>query len=92
MVSQFNSLATTPQKTSAWDFETETNHSILVRLPDLKLINKKKEIVKDFTVLTDHRIKIKSSKKVKKYQDLAREKKKRIRSGEREADGDSCSS
>ena len=45
-----------------WDFDIQTDHLILARRPDLKIINNKKkrtcEIV-DFAVSTDHRIKLK---------------------------------
>ena len=59
-----------------WDFNTQTDHLIPARKPDLIIINKKKKICKivDFTVPADHRIKLKECEK--KYLDLARELKK----------------
>ena len=48
-----------------WDFDIQTYHLILVRRPDLIIINKKKrtcEII-DFAVPTDHRIKLKECEK-----------------------------
>ena len=60
-----------------WDFDIDTDHLILARRPDL-IINKKKRICKivDFSVLVDHRIKLKECEKKDKYLDLARELKK----------------
>ena len=57
-----------------WDFNTETDHLISVRIPDLIIINKKKRTFKivDFTVPADHRIKLKESEKKDNYFDLAR--------------------
>ena len=61
-----------------WDFDTQTDHLILARRPDLIIINKKKRIFKvvDFAVPADHRIKSKECEKKDKYLDLARELKK----------------
>ena len=65
-----------------WDFDTQTDHLISARRPDLMIINnnkkKKKRISKivDFAVPADHRIKLKESEKKDKYLDLARELKK----------------
>ena len=51
---------------------------ISARRPDLIIINQKKSICKivDFTVLADHRIKLKECEKKHKYLNLARELKK----------------
>ena len=48
-----------------WDFEIQTDHLMLVRRPDLVIINKKKRTccIVDFAVPVDHRVKIKESKK-----------------------------
>ena len=61
-----------------WDFDIQTDHQISARRPDLIIINKTNIICKivDFAVPTDHRIKLKASKKKDKYLDLARELKK----------------
>ena len=61
-----------------WDFETQTDHLILARRPDLVIIKKKERTYKivDFAVSVDHRIKLKESEKRDKYMDLARELKK----------------
>ena len=61
-----------------WDFDIQTDHLILARLPDLIIINYKKEICKivDFDVPVDHRGKLKESEKKDKYQDFTRELKK----------------
>ena len=61
-----------------WDFNTQTDHLISTRRPDLIIINnkkKKKRICKivDFAVLADHRVKLKESEKKDKYLDLVRE-------------------
>ena len=52
-----------------WDFDIQTDHLILAKR------QKKKRTCKivDFTVLADHRIKLKESEKKDKYLDLARE-------------------
>ena len=57
------------------DFETQMNHPIPVRRPDLVLINKKKKrcCLVDFAVAVDNRTKIKESAKIYKRLDLARE-------------------
>ena len=57
-----------------WDFDIQTDHLISARRPDLIIINNKKRTCKivDFAVPTNHRIKIKESKKKDKYLDLAR--------------------
>ena len=54
------------------------DHLILVRWPDLILINHKKRAHKivDFAVLADHRVKLKESDKKGKYLNLGRELKK----------------
>ena len=62
-----------------WDFDTQADHLISARRPDLIIIhNKKKKICKivDFAVPADHRIKLKECEKRDKYLDLARELKK----------------
>ena len=58
-----------------WDFDTQTDHLISARRPDLIIINKKRELTKfkDFAVLADHRVKLKENEKNDKYLDLARE-------------------
>ena len=60
------------------DFDIQTDHLLLVRRPDLIVINKKKRTCKivDFAIPADHRIKLKESEKKNKYLDLAREMKK----------------
>ena len=55
-----------------WDFEIQTARQILVSWPDLEIIYKKRE----FDIRTDHRVKIKESKRGDKYLDIARELKK----------------
>ena len=61
-----------------WDFNIQTDHLILVRRPDLIIINKKKRICKivDFAVPAYLRINLKESEKKDKYIDLSRELKK----------------
>ena len=63
-----------------WDFDLQTDRLILVRRPDLIIINKKKrkKICKivDFTVSGGHRIKQKECEKRDEYLSLARELKK----------------
>ena len=61
-----------------WDFNIQTDHLILARRPDLRIINQKKRICKivDFAVSADHRINLKECEKKDKYLDLARELKK----------------
>ena len=62
------------------------NHLISVWRPDLIIINKKKKKEKEkrtwkivgFSVLTDHRVKLKEREKKDKYFDLAREWKKTV--------------
>ena len=56
----------------------QTDHRILVRRPDLVLINKKRRIyfLGGFTVSTDHRVKVKKGEKLGKYLNLARGLKK----------------
>ena len=64
------------------DLDTQTDHLISVRRPDLIITNKKKKKKKrickivDFPVPADHRIKLKECEKKDKYLDLARELKK----------------
>ena len=60
------------------DFDIHTDHLISARRSDFIIINKKKRICKivNFTVLADHRIKLKECEKKDKYFDLARELKK----------------
>ena len=61
-----------------WDFDIHTDHLILIRRPDLIIINKKKSTCKivDFAIPADHRIKLKECEKKDKCLDLARELKK----------------
>ena len=62
-----------------WDFDI-TDHLISARRPDLRVMNQKKKRtckIVDFTVPTDHRIKLKESDKKDKYLDLAREKERK---------------
>ena len=62
-----------------WDFDTQTDHLISARKPDLIMINKKKKKIckiVDFAVPADHRIKLKECEKRDKYLDLAWELKK----------------
>ena len=63
------------------------DHSILVRRPELVLINKKKKfiILCHLAVLANHRVKMKEDEKIDKYADLTRELKKAM---EQESDGD----
>ena len=60
------------------DFEIQTYHLISARWQDLIIINKKWRTCRivDFTVSTDHRVKLKESEKKDKYLDLARKFKK----------------
>ena len=54
-------------------FETQMDHLILARRPDLVVINKKKKCcIVDFAIPVDDRVKIKENKKIDKYWDLAR--------------------
>ena len=68
-----------------WDFEIQTDHLILARRPDLKIINqnKKERLCKivDFAVPADHRIKLKEREKKDTYFDLDRELKKTVQHG-----------
>ena len=62
-----------------WDFNTQTDHLIPARRPDLIIINKKKKRtckIVHFAVPADHRIKLKECEKRDKYLDLVRELKK----------------
>ena len=62
-----------------WDFDIQTDHLFSARQPDLIIINNNKKEnfqIVDFTVLADHRIKLKENEKIDKYLDLARELKK----------------
>ena len=52
-------------------------HLISDRRPDLIIIKKKNYRTLDFAVPADHRVKFKESEKKNKYQDLARELKKK---------------
>ena len=58
-----------------WDFKMLTDHPISAGSPDLMLIKKKQRIcyLVDFAVLEDHKVKMKESKNIDKYLDLARE-------------------
>ena len=57
-----------------WNFEIQTDHVIPASRSDLVIVNKKKRTgwIADFTLLTDHRIKLKESEKRDKYLDLTR--------------------
>ena len=58
------------------DFEIETANPIQVRRLDSVLINNRKKITSyqvDFPIPTDLKVKIKESKKIHKYLDLAKE-------------------
>ena len=63
-----------------WAFDIHTDHLILVRGPDLIIINKKKKTcqIVDFAVPAGHRIKLKEYEKKDKYIDLARQLKKNM--------------
>ena len=54
------------------------DHHVSARWPDLMIVNKKKRSfwIVNFIILTDHRVKLKESKKRDKYLDLIRELKK----------------
>ena len=59
-----------------WDFDTQTDHLISARRPDLIMIKKKKKEnrtcnIVDFAVPADHRVKLKESEKKDKFLDLA---------------------
>ena len=56
-----------------WDFMIQTDHPTLAKIPGSVLINKKKELVIFFALPADHWLKIKESKKIYKYINLARE-------------------
>ena len=55
-----------------WSLEIQTGHSVLTRRPDFVIINKQKRTCRqmDFAFPTDHRAKIKESKKRDRYLDL----------------------
>ena len=61
-----------------WEFETQTDHLISARRPDLVVINKKKRTsqIVDFAIPADHRVKLKENEKKDKYLDFARGLKK----------------
>ena len=58
-----------------WDFNIQTDHLILARIPDLIIINKKMRICKivNFAVPADHRINLKECEKKDKNLNLTRE-------------------
>ena len=64
-----------------WDFETQTDHPISARQPDLMIINKKKKKrncqIVDIAVQADHKVKLREGEMRDKYLDLARELKKK---------------
>ena len=64
-----------------WDFDIHTDHLILTRRPDLKVINKIKRICKivHFAVAGGPQYKTKICEKKEKYFDLARELKKTVK-------------
>ena len=81
------------------DFEIKADHLISARRPDLQTViiinnnnnnnNNNKERtcrIVNFTVLEDHRVKLKESEKRDKYLDLARELKKKTTEHESDAD------
>ena len=56
------------------DFDIQTDHLISGRRPDLIIINRRKKRtckIVNFTVLADHKVKLKESEKRNKYLDLA---------------------
>ena len=66
-----------------WDFEIQTDHLLLAKWRDLKIVNKKtKENLLDFAVPADQRVKLKEFKKRDNYQDLAGEVKKPTEHGD----------
>ena len=69
------------------DFEILTDHVILTRQLNLVIINKKKRTCRivDFTVLADHRVKLKENENNDKYLNIAIELKKSV---EHESDVD----
>ena len=77
-----------------WDFDIQTDHLILSRRQDLIIINKKKKEnlqIVDFSVPTDHRIKLKECETRDKYLDFARESKKTMEhEGDNYTNGDWC--
>ena len=77
------------------DFETQKDHSIPARIPDLVMINKKKKRIyrkADFAIPGDRRVKIKEIEKRDKYLDLAKKlkktKKNKKKTGKHESTGD----
>ena len=71
--------------------QIQTDHLILSEKLNLVLISKKKRTchLVDFSIPADHSVKIKESKKIDKYLDLAGEMKKTV---EHKSDGDTNSS
>ena len=65
------------------EFDIQTDHLILARRPDLKVIDKKKRTCKivDFAFSADNKIKLKESEKKDNYLDLATELKKYMEHG-----------
>ena len=61
-----------------WNFEIQTDHLISASRPDLIIINKNERTsrIVDFTVLADHRVKLKENEKRDKYHTLTWELKK----------------
>ena len=61
-----------------WKFEIQIDCLILVRRPDLVIVNEKKRtcFIVDFATLATLKVKIKVSEKIDKYVDLAKELKK----------------
>ena len=61
-----------------WDFDTQTDHLISARRPNLIIINKnlRTSQIMAFSALADHKVKLKESEKTDKYLDLARKLKK----------------
>ena len=66
------------------DLEIQADSLILIRRPDLVIINKEKKLntsrLVDYPVSTDYRMKVKENKKGEKYLDLARKLKKKKKS------------
>ena len=63
-------------------FEMQMDQPIPTRIPDIVLINKKKNFSYcGFTVSADYRRKLKGSGKIDKYSDFARELKKQLKLG-----------
>ena len=76
-----------------WDFEIQTDHSILAKLatPSDNLKEKRNCNLMNFGVSLDHRVKKKETEKINKYLDLAREPKKAVlHEGDSDANNSWC--